>query len=196
MDVAEPDRLWANAKQFRRLFDAQSLDHPCDKDGAINSGKTVCSLFDKLQDLPLRHRLLRIGRITGELDDFGPRCPLGGLDKFSRLPIFAKTSECLIDNDAGKPGGQRGIAAELVKMPEGKDVGFLNNILGFAVVAHYTPCEPVEPLIVRLHDRAEGIALARQRTPNEVHVAGNGAAFRFDRCLNSFHWQPPYLSIG
>src|SRR5712671_5973519 len=54
-------------------------------------------------------------------------------------------------------------------MGESPDVSLLDHVLGFAVVAQDSAGEPVEPAIVRLHDRA-----------NRRFIAAAGAGDQFD----------------
>ena len=50
--------------------------------------------------------------------------------------LLPQASERLIHDDAGKPGGETGVAAETFQMTKCADIGFLNHVLGFAVIAN------------------------------------------------------------
>ena len=67
------------------------------------------------------------------------------------------------------PGSSRHESREMGK---GADIGFLHDVLGFGIVAHNAPGEAIEALIVRLHDAAEGVAVARCRSRDHVEIGG------------------------
>jgi hypothetical protein len=162
------DGLWPHAEKIGGLFDAQPLDHPRHEHRPVDIGKAVGGPFDQLEDLPLRHRPLRIvAGIEREPDDLGLRI----FRHCHRSAPFAQTAERLVDDDARQPCGERGVAAERIEMGEGPDIGLLHDILGLAVIAHDAARDPVEPLIVCLDDGAAGVAVARQRPSYELHVA-------------------------
>ena len=58
-------------------------------------------------------------------------------------------------------------------MGEGPDVGFLDHVFGFAVVAQDAAGDPVEPAIVRLHDRANGRLVAATGALDQFGVSGS-----------------------
>src|SRR5882672_6403093 len=65
-------------------------------------------------------------------------------------------------------------------MRERPDIGFLHDILGFAVVAQDSAGEPVKPAIVRLHDDADGRLITRAGAPHQFGVRGpNGSDLRY-----------------
>src|ERR1700716_2398840 len=79
---------------------------------------------------------------------------------------------------AGQPSRQAGIAAKVLQMREGADIGLLDHILGFAVVAQDAAGDPVEPTIIPLHDGAEGRAVAGGCAPHQLRVVGAGGSLR------------------
>src|SRR5579859_1081451 len=62
-------------------------------------------------------------------------------------------------------------------MRERPDIRFLNDVLGFAVVAQNAAGDPVEPAIVRLHDRPDGRLIAAARTSDQFEICGRGGRF-------------------
>lgn len=56
-------------------------------------------------------------------------------------------------------------------MGKGSDIGLLDDVLGFSIVAHHPASDAIEPLIMGLHDDAEGVAFACQRAAHEKHLA-------------------------
>ena len=66
------------------------------------------------------------------------------------------------------------IAAKLVEMGEGADIGFLHHILGLGVVAQDAAGQPIKPAVIRLHDRADRGFVAGKRAPHQlgVNIAG------------------------
>ena len=50
------------------------------------------------------------------------------------------------------------------------DIGFLEDVLGFAVVAHDAARDPIELAVMGLHDGAKRAGVAGGRPPREVDV--------------------------
>jgi hypothetical protein len=63
------------------------------------------------------------------------------------LPL-PEPPERLVKDDAAEPGRQAGGFAELIDVREGKDVGFLNRILGIGGVAQDASRHPEESLVI------------------------------------------------
>ena len=57
-------------------------------------------------------------------------------------------------------------------MSEGPDISLLDDVLGFAIVAQDSAGEPVEPAIVRLHDRTNGCLVAAKGALDQFCIAG------------------------
>ena len=70
------------------------------------------------------------------------------------------------------------IAAEAVEMGKSADIGFLHDVLSFAIVAHIAASEAVETLIVGLHNGPECTAFSGQRTMYQFDIIRGGSDFR------------------
>src|ERR1700716_3854819 len=79
---------------------------------------------------------------------------------------------------AGQPSRQAGLTAKILQMREGADIGLLDHILGFAVVAQDAAGDPVEPTIIPLHDSTERRAVAGERAAHELRILGVGGSLR------------------
>ena len=80
--------------------------------------------------------------------------------------------QSFIHGDAGKPCRKTGIAAKAIQMGKSVDIGFLDDIFGFAVISQDAARDPVKPAIVPLHDGAKRRIVARKRTPHEFGIVG------------------------
>src|SRR4029077_18989337 len=86
-----------------------------------------------------------------------------------------------MDGDAPEPRSETGAAAKTVQMGECTDVGLLDDVLRFAVVAKDSTGKPIKPAIVRTHDRTDRRLVAVTGTPDQFGV---GSAIGTDlRCL-------------
>ena len=72
------------------------------------------------------------------------RSPLASDVHFDARPLAPQPAQRFVHRDPRKPGREAGIAAELFQMREGADVGFLHDVLGFAVVAQDAAGQPVK----------------------------------------------------
>src|SRR5436190_22613162 len=70
-------------------------------------------------------------------------------------------------------------------MGERPDIGFLHHVLGLAVVAQDSAGEPVEPAIVRLHDRADRRLIALAGAPDQFGLSAPDGSYW--RCLCGAH---------
>src|SRR5207247_6088636 len=68
---------------------------------------------------------------------------------------------------------------------ERPDIGFLHHVLGLAVVAQDSAGEPVEPAIVRLHDRADRRLIALAGAPDQFGLSAPDGSYW--RCLCGAH---------
>src|SRR5260370_32938105 len=59
-------------------------------------------------------------------------------------------------------------------MSERPDIGFLDHVLGFAVVAQDSAGEPVKPAVVRLHDGTNGHLIAVADALDQFGIRGPG----------------------
>ena len=85
-------------------------------------------------------------------------------------PLAAQPAQRLVHGDPRQPGREAGVAAKLLQMREGADIGFLHDVLGLAVVAQDAAGEPVQPAIVRLHDRANRRLVAGKRAADQFGI--------------------------
>ena len=76
-------------------------------------------------------------------------------------------------------------------MREGADIGFLDRIFGFAVVAKDAARNAVEPAVIAPHDGAKCAAVAGKRAPHQFGILGRDGKFG-DRCC--YHGEIP-LSV-
>jgi hypothetical protein len=67
-----------------------------------------------------------------------------------------KTLQGRVEDDQGQPRRQRRATAKTVKRPKGLQIGILQHVLGFGVVAHHAPRDPVKAPVVGLDDQADG----------------------------------------
>ena len=91
------------------------------------------------------------------------------------------------------------VATETLQMGEGPDIGFLHDVLGLAVVAQDAAGDPVEPAIVRLHDRANGAFLARAGAPDQFGVfrfAGRNPGYLWLGRHDQLGWETLLLNVG
>jgi hypothetical protein len=174
------DRLRLKTEEIRGFFNTHPLDHARDKHDSKDLGQVVGRSLDKLQNFSLRHCSFRIARCHGlrELNDLS----LGSL-RFESFQLDSRTfapqpPQSFIHGDAGKPCRKTRIAAKALQMGKGVDIGFLDDIFGFAVVAQDASGDPVKPAIVPLHDSAKRRVITGERTPHEFGIPSEGTATR------------------
>ena len=88
----------------------------------------------------------------------------------------------MVDEDAGKPRADRGVAAEVADVAISGDVGFLQRVLGAAVVFQDGARGAVKPPVVAAHQRAESRLLPALHL---LHEPGVGPGM--GRNLPGFH---------
>ena len=176
-------RLGLKVEEVRRFLDAHSLDHARDENDSKDLRQIVRRSFYQLQNLTLRHRSFRIVgcRCLGELNDLG----LGPL-RFKSFQVYSRTlapqpPQCFVHDDAGKPRGKARIAAISIEMGEGVDIGFLDDIFGFAVIPQDAARNPIKPAIVPLHDGAKRRFVTSERAPHEFSIVGREGNMRRGR---------------
>ncbi len=74
------------------------------------------------------------------------------------------------------------IAAEIIEMRERPDIGFLDHVLGLAVVAQDAAGKPVEPAIVGLHDDANGRLVAPAGASDQFGLRDPGGSDLWNFC--------------
>src|SRR5258707_379205 len=155
------------SENFRSLLDVHSLDHAGNEDDAKGFGEIVDGVLDDMLNFTLCHgffRILGCGR-EGKLDNLRLERSRRQRGPFDVRALAAQPAQRLVDGDPSKPGCETGVAAEILKMGECPDIGFLHHVLGLAVVAQDSAGEPVKPAIVRLHDRADRRLIAVAGAP-------------------------------
>ena len=108
-------------------------------------------------------------------------------------PLAAQPAQSLVDGDPRQPGREAEVATETFEMRERPDIGFLDHVLGFAVVAQDAAREPVEPAIVRLHDRADRGLVAVAGALDQFGFRAAGGDLRYLRLAHGdFHGGPGF----
>jgi len=59
-------------------------------------------------------------------------------------------------------------------MAECRDIGILNRIFGFGAVAEHAARDPIEPLIMPLHDRGKSVRVPVERAPDQFGIVQSG----------------------
>ncbi|MGY4434792.1 hypothetical protein ACVWWO_007269 [Bradyrhizobium sp. F1.13.1] len=147
--------LGLDAEQLGGLLDVHAFHHACDEDHAEDIRQLIDGALDDALDFTLGHGPFRIacGR-SGKFDDLRLERRFGHRAQLDMRPGASRPAKRLVDGDARQPCRQTGLAAKTVEMGEGADIGFLNDILGFAVAAQNSARQTIEPAIVGLHDLA------------------------------------------
>src|SRR5262249_34707398 len=148
------DRLGLQAEQLGSLLDAHVLDDAGDQYGAERVWQLVDGAFEQRMNLTLGHGALGIDLLAGERDNFAKRrrsspgasfCPLS---QFLHRTLTPQAAERLVDDDAPEPGTETRLATERRQVGKATQVGLLQHVLGFGVVADDAASQPVEPAIV------------------------------------------------
>jgi hypothetical protein len=127
-----------------------------------------------------------------------------------RAPTFAANASCsssvalgalalaqkpirFVDDDAGEPGRQARAAAKTRDVAKRGEIGILDRILGFGVVAQDRPGDPIQHLVVAPHQKLERALIARADAAGELDIIqrierrGGGQAGRFHCRHRSLH---------
>ena len=83
---------------------------------------------------------------------------------------MAEAHETLVNDDAGEPGGEAGVAFEAAEMEEGFGVGVLDFVFGVFVVAEDGAGEFDAGLVVPIHEIGEGDLVPLLRGTDEFGV--------------------------
>ena len=83
---------------------------------------------------------------------------------------LAEAHEALVDDDAGEPGGEAGVAFEAAEMEEGFGVSVLDFVLGVFVVAEDGAGEFDAGLVVTVDEIGESGLVALLGAPDEIGV--------------------------
>src|SRR5437899_2712401 len=171
-------------ENFCSLLDVHSLDHAGDENDAKGLGEFVDGVLDDMLNLTLCHgffRVLGCGR-EGKLDNLRLERSRRQRGPFDVRTLAAQPAQSLVDCDPSKPGCETGVAAEILQMGECPDIGFLHHVLGFAVVAQDSAGEPIEPAIVRLHDRADRRLIALAGAPDQFGLSAPEGSYWWCLC--------------
>src|SRR5574342_114236 len=125
---AHLDRLLGGAEGERRIGGRHPLDLAQHEHAAVEVGELVDGLLHHVAELPVRRPLLRILRLRAHalvlLADLVDR-------RQARLP--AGVPQCLVQRDAGDPGGEGGGPLVLAEMRVGVEPGLLHRVLALVV---------------------------------------------------------------
>ena len=129
--------------------------------------------LDEVADLALRGSSLGVGGY-GHQRKWNDLGFAGGLrikhPQVDHVPLSSQASKRLVEGNAGEPSRQTGVAAKLTEAAKSSDVGFLNHILGLAVVLDHRAGDAIEALVVALHDDAESVTVALARELNQLGI--------------------------
>lgn len=139
-------RLLTDVQQLGGLFDAQPLDHPCDKHDAKNLRQVVNGPFDEGPQFLSSHQNLRIGIVRRAR-------PVGDVNDRSTPSDAAKSK---VDRDAGEPSTHAGITSELLEVREDTNIGLLHHILGICVIAKNAARDAKQASVVALGQLSNG----------------------------------------
>src|SRR5215467_8631960 len=159
----------AKPEQFRGLLNAHFFDDAGHQHGAESLRQIIDCLFHQTLNFSLSHSAFGIELWCWEWNDLS--LPVLDGSYVDCRTLAAQTPQRLVQHDARKPCREARIAAELVEARESVYVGFLNDILGFAVVRQHSTSHPVESPIVPLHDDAKGSAVPLPCQLDELCVA-------------------------
>ena len=91
----------------------------------------------------------------------------------------ARAAERLVDGDAREPRLETGGAAKLVEVVVGANVGRLDDVARFVVVANDAACESEQQPVVPPHQELEERGIAREHARDDVGVGDRGVRDRF-----------------
>src|SRR5215467_11088650 len=133
-------------------------------------------------NLTLGHCALWIDLLAWERDNFAERRCLPGaglrpVSQFFHRSLATQPAERLVDNDATEPGAEARRAAERRQVGEAAQIGLLQHVLRFYVIADDAAGKAIEPAVVPLHDRAHRRLVAPQRSRDQLCVAGGTEVF-------------------
>ncbi len=168
--------LGLDAEQIGGLLDVHPLHDARDEDHAEDIRQFIDCAFDDALDFTLGHGPFRIacGR-NGKLDDLRVERLFRQRAELDMRLAASRPAKRLVDGNARQPGRQPGLAAKVVEMGKGPDIGFLHHVLGFAVAAQDTARETVEPAVVGLHDLAQRGLVTAPRAVDQFGFRCSGA---------------------
>jgi hypothetical protein len=164
------------------FLDVHPLDHAGDEDDAKGLGQLIDRVFDDMLNFTLGHRFFRIvrGSRVGKLDDLGLEYARRQRRPFDVGTLAPQTAQGLVHGDPRQPGCETCVAAKTIQMRERPDIGFLDDVLGFVVVAQDSAGKAIKPAIVRLHNNANGALIARAGALHQFGVRGSdGSSLRY-----------------
>ena len=162
-----------NAERFGDLGNVELLDLAQDEDRTKRRRELVDRLVDHSPHLPAgNHPFRRRGHRAAHqhfaiiVDDRN----FALIEQRSPPLRGAGMHKRIVDDDAGEPGGQRGSAREALDRRERLQISALHRILGIFAIAQYLPCSAKQPLVVALHDEADGPGIAARDTGRELEI--------------------------
>jgi hypothetical protein len=138
-------------------LDAHVFDHSSHKDRAKFVGQPSMARSRSWQSW--RWAMARSWSVGG-LPDKGKGNDLGGRwrrrirESGGELGPASDPLQCLVEHDGAEPSGEARISPELGQRRERAEIGLLQHVLGFAIVANHAARDAVEASIVRLDDGA------------------------------------------
>jgi hypothetical protein len=165
------------------------IDDSSHKDRAKLVGQLIDGAFEELAELALSHSVLRVRGLVagqGEGNDLGCRWRHRIRRSGGELSPASDPLQCLVEHDAAEPSGEARISPELGQRREPAEIGLLQHVLGFAIVADHAARDAVEASIVRLDDGANGgvvlaygavdeFAFRRPVTPLDLRLSHNSS---------------------
>jgi hypothetical protein len=147
-----------------------------DEDDAKGLGQLVDRVLDDMLDFALGHGLFRIvwHYREGKLNDLGFQHARRQGAQIDARSLSAQSAQGLVHGNARQPGRKARVAAETAKIRKSPNVGFLDHILGLAIVAQNASGYPIKPAVVRCHDRTNGCFIACAGALDQFGIAVPG----------------------
>src|SRR5581483_6045406 len=136
------------------LLDAELLDRAQHEDAPERGRQRVDRVLDRPADLAARERLLR-ARLASRGRRGVERLVAHVLD-IDGGPALALAHHGLVENDAGEPGRDAGLALEALDVGEGAHIARLYRLFRFRIVSQYAPRQTIKPLVVAAHEIGVG----------------------------------------
>src|SRR5262249_28698857 len=151
-----------------------------DEHGAKRGRQGVDCAFDQSADLGSRRTPFRVGRRgsgeEGHERNLSPVFRVVNDRQGDLRPLPAHAIEGFVEDDAGEPGREPGVAAKAVEIAEGADVSLLYDVLGLGLVADDAAGDAIEPAVMPLNHDSEGGVVATAHSGNKVGVGSLGEA--------------------
>ena len=162
------DRCLPKAQQFSGFFDTKVLNVAHHEYDAEWLWQVINGSLDKTAYLPLSRRALRIGIHGHQRKRNDLR--LVELDHVDCRSPAAYACERFVEGDTREPGGQVRVTAEGSEIAESVDIGLLNDVLRFVIIADDGTGATIEATVVALHDDAKGAFVPLNGHADEVCI--------------------------